>query len=93
MPATLSGYAFSFARSNPIDSPPEKIEAEFSEQERTLLYITRSIALPIARLQREVLSELLYDVRPPARSMLALEVNGTWASRAGMPHFPNAHDQ
>jgi multidrug resistance protein MdtO len=50
-----------------IDSSPEKIEAEFSERERALLRLTRTIAQLVDRLQSEVASEGLYDVPPPTR--------------------------
>ena len=53
-----------------IDSSPEKIEAEFSERERALLRLTRTIAQLVDRLQSEVASEGLYDVPPPARPIV-----------------------
>ncbi len=45
-----------------IDSSPARIEAEFSERERALLRLTRTIAQLVDRLQSEVASEGLYDV-------------------------------
>jgi multidrug resistance protein MdtO len=54
---------------NRFDSSPERIEAEFSERERALMRLTRTIAQLVDRLQSEVASEGLYDVPPPSRSM------------------------
>jgi multidrug resistance protein MdtO len=48
-----------------MDSSPEKLEAEFSERERALLRLTRTIAQLADRLQSEVASEGLYDVPLP----------------------------
>ena len=50
-----------------IGSSSEKIQAEFSERERALLRLTRTIAQLVDRLQSEVASEGLYDVPPPSR--------------------------
>jgi multidrug resistance protein MdtO len=47
---------------NRIDSAEAKIEAEFSERERALLRLIRTIAQLVDRLQAEVASEGLYDV-------------------------------
>jgi multidrug resistance protein MdtO len=47
-----------------IDSLPARIEAEFSERERALLRLTRTIAQLVDRLQSDVASEGLYDVMP-----------------------------
>jgi multidrug resistance protein MdtO len=47
---------------NRIDSSPARIEAEFSERERALLRLTRTIAQLVDRLQVEVASEGLYDI-------------------------------
>ena len=47
---------------NRIDSSEAKIEAEFSERERALLRLVRTIAQLVDRLQTEVASEGLYDV-------------------------------
>jgi multidrug resistance protein MdtO len=65
--ATRTHRAHSFASLlDRIDASPEKIESEFSERERALLRMTRTIAQLIDRLQREVASEGLYDVPEPA---------------------------
>ncbi len=53
-----------------IDSSPEKIETEFSERERALLRLTRTIAQLVDRLQREVASEGLYDVPAAGRPIV-----------------------
>jgi hypothetical protein len=45
-----------------IDSSQEKLEAEFSERERALLRLNRTIAQLVDRLQSEVASEGFYDV-------------------------------
>jgi multidrug resistance protein MdtO len=47
---------------NRIDSSEAKIEAEFSERERGLLRLIRTIAQLVDRLQVEIASEGLYDV-------------------------------
>jgi multidrug resistance protein MdtO len=47
-----------------IDSSPARTETEFSERERALLRLTRTIAQLVDRLQSEVASEGLYDVLP-----------------------------
>ena len=47
---------------NRIDTSEAKIEAEFSERERALLRLVRTIAQLVDRLQVEVASEGLYDV-------------------------------
>lgn len=50
-----------------IDSSPSRIDEKFSERERALLPLTRTIAQLVDRLQLQVASEGLYDVvRPPA---------------------------
>jgi multidrug resistance protein MdtO len=48
-----------------LDSSPARIETEFSERERALLRLTRTIAQLVDRLQSEAASQGLYDV-PPA---------------------------
>lgn len=61
--ATRTHYADSVASIlNRIDSSEAKIEAEFSERERALLRLIRTIAQLVDRLQAEVASEGLYDV-------------------------------
>ena len=45
-----------------IDASPARIEAEFSERERALMRLTRTIAQLVDRLQNDVASEGLYDV-------------------------------
>jgi multidrug resistance protein MdtO len=54
-----------------IDSTPARIEAEFSERERALLRLTRTIARLVDRLQSEVASEGLYDVLPAPKPQQA----------------------
>jgi multidrug resistance protein MdtO len=54
-----------------IDSSPARIEAEFSERERALLRLTRTIARLVDRLQSEVASEGLYDVLPAPKPQQA----------------------
>jgi multidrug resistance protein MdtO len=51
-----------------LDNSPEQIKTEFSERERALLRLTRTIAQLVDRLQSEVASEGLYDV--PAQPVL-----------------------
>lgn len=51
---------------NRLDSSPERVEADFSERERALLRLTRTIAQLMDRLQNEVASKGLYDVPAPA---------------------------
>jgi len=48
-----------------IDSSPARIEAEFSERERALFLLIRTIAQLVDRLQSNVASEGLYDVKLP----------------------------
>ena len=45
-----------------VDSSPARIEAEFSERERALLRMIRTIAQLLDRLQNEIASEGLHDV-------------------------------
>jgi multidrug resistance protein MdtO len=52
-----------------IDSSPARIEAEFSERERALMRLTRTIAQLVDRLQLEVASEGLYDASDPSTAM------------------------
>lgn len=56
---------------NRIDALTEKMEAGFSERERALRRLTRTIAQVVDRLQIEVASEGLYDI-PPLSTVLPL---------------------
>lgn len=51
-----------------IDSSPARIETDYSERERALFRLTRTIAQLVDRLQVEVALEGLYDVPRPART-------------------------
>jgi multidrug resistance protein MdtO len=63
---------------NRIDSSEAKIEAEFSERERALLRLIRTIAQLVDRLQVEVASEGLYDVlQTSAAPLRPAESEGT----------------
>ena len=63
---------------NRIDSSEAKIEAEFSERERALLRLIRTIAQLVDRLQTEVASEGLYDVlQTSAAPLRPAESEGT----------------
>ena len=63
---------------NRIESSETKIEAEFSERERALLRLIRTIAELVDRLQTEVASEGLYDVpQISAAPLRPLESEGT----------------
>jgi multidrug resistance protein MdtO len=63
---------------NRIESSETKIEAEFSERERALLRLIRTIAEVVDRLQTEVASEGLYDVpQISAAPLRPLESEGT----------------
>ncbi|MGB9415003.1 MAG: FUSC family protein [Acidobacteriaceae bacterium] len=63
---------------NRIDSSETEIEAEFSERERALLRLVRTIAEVVDRLQTEVASEGLYDVlQISAAPLRPLESEGT----------------
>jgi multidrug resistance protein MdtO len=63
---------------NRIDSASAGIEAEFSERERGLLRLIRTIAQLVDRLQVEVASEGLYDVvETSAASLRPVESEGT----------------
>jgi multidrug resistance protein MdtO len=63
---------------NRIESSETKIEAEFSERERALLRLIRTIAELVDRLQTEVASEGLYDVPQISAALLRpLESEGT----------------
>lgn len=63
---------------NRIESSSAGIEAEFSERERALLRLIRTIAQLVDRLQVEVASEGLYDVvQTSAPSLLPAESEGT----------------
>jgi multidrug resistance protein MdtO len=63
---------------NRIDSSSAGIEAEFSERERALLRLIRTIAQLVDRLQVEVASEGLYDVvEASAAPLRSLESEGT----------------
>ena len=63
---------------NRIDSSSAGIEAEFSERERALLRLIRTIAQLVDRLQVEVASEGLYDVvQTSAASLRPIESEGT----------------
>ena len=53
-----------------LDASPGKIETEFSERERALLRLTRTIAQLVDRLQGEVASEGLYDVPAAAHPIV-----------------------
>ena len=55
---------------NRMDSSAAGIEAEFSERERALLRLIRTIAQTVDRLQDEVASEGLYDVVQPSTAPL-----------------------
>ena len=61
-----------------LDSSPARIEAEFSERERALMRVTRTIAQIVDRLRGEVATEELYEVAPglPA-PLLPLHSEGT----------------
>ena len=77
--ATHTHHADSIASIlNRIDSSEAKIEAEFSERERALLRLIRTIAELVDRLQTEVASEGLYDVlQISAASLRPAESEGT----------------
>jgi multidrug resistance protein MdtO len=63
---------------NRIDSSEAKIEAEFSERERALLRLIRTIAQLVDRLQVEAASEGLYDVpQTSAAPLRPAESEGT----------------
>ncbi len=63
---------------NRIDSSSVAVEAEFSESERALLRLTRTIAQLVDRLQIEVASEGLYDVAETSAAPLRpVESEGT----------------
>ncbi len=63
---------------NRIDSSEAKIEAEFSERERGLLRLIRTIAQLVDRLQVEIASEGLYDVlQTSAAPLRPAESEGT----------------
>jgi multidrug resistance protein MdtO len=63
---------------NRIDSSEAKIEAEFSERERALLRLIRTIAQLVDRLQVEAASEGLYDVlQASAAPLRPAESEGT----------------
>jgi multidrug resistance protein MdtO len=63
---------------NRIDSSSAEIEAEFSERERALLRLIRTIAQLVDRLQVEVASEGLYDVvQTSAAPLRPVESEGT----------------
>ncbi len=63
---------------NRIDSSSAGIEAEFSERERALLRLIRTIAQLVDRLQVEVASEGLYEVaETSAASLRPVESEGT----------------
>ena len=63
---------------NRIDSSSAGIEVEFSERERALLRLIRTIAQLVDRLQVEVASEGLYEVaQTPAASLRPVESEGT----------------
>ena len=63
---------------NRIDSSSAGIEAEFSERERALLRLIRTMAQLVDRLQVEVASEGLYDVaQTSAASLRPIESEGT----------------
>jgi multidrug resistance protein MdtO len=63
---------------NRIDSSEAKIETEFSERERALLRLIRTIAQLVDRLQVEVASEGLYDVlQTSAAPLRPAESEGT----------------
>lgn len=52
-----------------IDSSPAGLEKEFSERERALLRLTRTIAQLVDHLQLEVASQGLYDVDPSSADL------------------------
>jgi multidrug resistance protein MdtO len=77
--ATHTHHADSIASIlNRIDSSEAKIEAEFSERERALLRLVRTIAQLVDRLQTEVAAEGLYDVlQASAAPLRPAESEGT----------------
>jgi multidrug resistance protein MdtO len=77
--ATRTHHADSVASLlNRIDSSSAKIEAEFSERERALMRLIRTIAQLVDRLQAEVASEGLYDVfQTSAAPLRPAESEGT----------------